>query len=148
LAKINPNISRQSKSQVIDIQSLLKKALDGDRFSLSQAITLIESTRPEDRLLTIEMVEILRTLPGESFRIAVSGSPGSGKSTFIETLGFHSISSGFNPAVLAIDPSSQTTGGSILGDKIGVLIAVSNITVLIFVTASYVAVDIVIISPK
>jgi len=117
LAKINPNISRQTINQIVDIQSLLKRVLEGDRFSLSQAITLIESSLAEDQRMAEEMVEHLRSLPGESFRIAVSGSPGAGKSTFIEAIGFHTISLGYKPAVLAIDPSSQSTGGSILGDK-------------------------------
>jgi len=117
LAKINPNISRQTKNQIVDIQSLLNRVLEGDRFSLSQAITIIESRLAEDQRMAEEVVEHLRTLPGESFRIAVSGSPGAGKSTFIEALGFYTISQGYKPAVLAIDPSSQSTGGSILGDK-------------------------------
>ncbi len=117
LVKINPNISRQPKTPLLDIHSLLKKVLEGDRFSLSQAITLIESSRTSDQALAMELIEKLRTLPGTSFRIAISGAPGAGKSTFIEALGYYTISKGFKPAVLAIDPSSQNTQGSILGDK-------------------------------
>lgn len=117
LAKINPNISRNPKNPVTDLHSLVKKVLEGDRFSLSQAITLIESSLPEDQLLADEMIELLGKLPGTAYRLAVSGPPGAGKSTFIEALGFYTISLGYKPAVLAIDPSSQSTGGSILGDK-------------------------------
>lgn len=117
MVKINPNISRHPKTPVPDIQSLLQKVLEGDRYSLSQAITLIESSRPSDQLQAVQLIEKLRALPGKSFRIAVSGAPGAGKSTFIEALGYYTISKGFKPAVLAIDPSSQNTQGSILGDK-------------------------------
>ena len=89
----------------------------GDRRMLARAITLIESTRPEDEMAAEELLH--RVLPriGSSVRIGISGSPGAGKSTFIESFGMKCIEAGSKVAVLAVDPSSSITGGSILGDK-------------------------------
>lgn len=90
-----------------------------DRVLLGQAITLVESARPEHQELARAVVGELRRNPPErpALRIAVTGAPGVGKSTFIEALGMHLIETGRRPAVLAIDPSSAVSGGSILGDK-------------------------------
>jgi LAO/AO transport system kinase len=84
---------------------------------LSQAVTLLESTRPDHQETAQEVVS--RCLPhaGDSIRVAVTGAPGAGKSTFIETVGEHLLSEGHRLAVLAVDPSSERTKGSILGDK-------------------------------
>ena len=92
--------------------------LGGDRRALAQAITLIESTRPEDRQAAMKLLEKLAPRAGKSIRVGISGVPGVGKSTFIESLGNHLIDAGHKVAVLAVDPSSAVSGGSILGDKI------------------------------
>jgi len=84
---------------------------------LARAITLVESTREEHRLLAETLVECLLPATGRSIRIGISGVPGVGKSTFIEAFGLHLIAAGRRVAVLAVDPSSKRTGGSILGDK-------------------------------
>ena len=89
----------------------------GDRRSLARAITLIESTRSADREAAMQLMEILTPHTGRSIRIGISGVPGVGKSTFIENFGTHIIDQGHKIAVLAVDPSSAISGGSILGDK-------------------------------
>lgn len=89
----------------------------GDRRSLARAITLIESSRSEDREVAIQLLDLLTPHTGKSIRIGISGVPGVGKSTFIENLGTHIIDRGHKIAVLAVDPSSAISGGSILGDK-------------------------------
>jgi LAO/AO transport system kinase len=89
----------------------------GDRRALARAITLIESTRPDHRTQAEDMLAELLPHTGNSVRIGISGVPGVGKSTFIESFGLHVIDQGHRVAVLAVDPSSQRTGGSILGDK-------------------------------
>ncbi|MCE9599169.1 MAG: methylmalonyl Co-A mutase-associated GTPase MeaB [Spirochaetia bacterium] len=91
--------------------------LAGDRRMLARAITLIESTRPEDELEADALLQEILPQTGRSVRVAVSGSPGAGKSTFIEAFGMKSIQAGSKVAVLAVDPTSSITGGSILGDK-------------------------------
>ncbi|MDZ7716757.1 MAG: hypothetical protein U5J95_11150 [Balneolaceae bacterium] len=90
---------------------------EGNRTILSQAITLIESTKPEHRELAQEIIEKCLPATGNSIRIGITGVPGVGKSTFIESLGNLIIDKGRTLAVLAIDPSSSRTKGSILGDK-------------------------------
>ena len=89
----------------------------GDRSTLSRAITLIESTKNEYRELGQAILEKCYGLAGHSIRIGITGVPGVGKSTFIEKFGMHLIEQGKKVAVLAIDPSSSITKGSILGDK-------------------------------
>jgi LAO/AO transport system kinase len=89
----------------------------GDPLELARAITLVESERPEDRELAEELVEAVLPRAGASLRVAVSGAPGVGKSTLIDALGLHVVDGGRTIAVLAVDPSSQITGGSVLGDK-------------------------------
>ncbi|MGP1394882.1 MAG: methylmalonyl Co-A mutase-associated GTPase MeaB [Inquilinaceae bacterium] len=91
--------------------------LAGDRRALARAITLIESTRPEHRARAEALLGRLMSHTGRSIRIGISGVPGVGKSTLIEVLGLHVIDRGHRVAVLAVDPSSRRTGGSILGDK-------------------------------
>jgi len=91
--------------------------LRGDRLVLSRAITLVESRLPEDQTLAQEVLAGLLPYTGNSIRIGITGVPGVGKSTFIEAFGKHLTTSGKKIAVLAIDPSSQRSGGSILGDK-------------------------------
>jgi len=101
----------------LDIEKIRKEILGGSRISLAKAITLAESTRADHRSDAEELLSKLLKNSGKSVRIAISGPPGVGKSTFIEALGLHLLSEGKKIAVLAIDPSSPLTGGSILGDK-------------------------------
>jgi LAO/AO transport system kinase len=89
----------------------------GDRRALSRAITLIESTRPDHQALGQAVLEGLIARTGGAIRLGLTGPPGVGKSSFIEALGVHLIEAGKRLAVLAVDPSSPVTGGSILGDK-------------------------------
>ncbi|MET0628457.1 MAG: methylmalonyl Co-A mutase-associated GTPase MeaB [Acidimicrobiia bacterium] len=96
---------------------LAKGVLDGDRRSLARAITLAESTRVDHRTDAEELLAELLPHTGGAVRIGISGAPGAGKSTFIEALGLHLIERGHRVAVLAVDPSSTRSGGSILGDK-------------------------------
>jgi len=99
------------------VRALADGILAHKRRALGQAITLVESTRDEHRALAEELIEILLPATGKSIRLGISGVPGVGKSTFIEAFGLHLVDSGKRVAVLAIDPSSRRTGGSILGDK-------------------------------
>jgi len=98
-------------------KTLADQVRQGDRRALAKAITLVESTRDDHRQQTAELLETLIPASGNSIRIGISGAPGVGKSTFIEVLGSHLIQLGHSVAVLAVDPSSAVTGGSILGDK-------------------------------
>lgn len=91
--------------------------LSGNRRALAKAITLIESSRPEDREASQVLLNQLLPQTGNSLRVGITGVPGVGKSTFIEAFGQHLISQGHKVAVLAVDPSSPMAGGSILGDK-------------------------------
>ena len=84
---------------------------------MAKAITLLESTRADHRLRADELLTALLPHTGKSFRLGISGVPGVGKSTFIEALGLYLIALGHRVAVLAVDPSSSVSGGSILGDK-------------------------------
>ncbi len=89
----------------------------GDRHALAKAITIVESTRSEHRTVAAELLNSLGAVSNRSVRVGISGAPGVGKSTFIEALGNHIVDAGLRVAVLAVDPSSATSGGSILGDK-------------------------------
>jgi GTPase len=88
-----------------------------DRRALARAITLVESTRADDRREAEALLELLLPRTGGAMRIGISGAPGVGKSTFIEAFGLHLVGQGKKVAVFAIDPSSRRGGGSILGDK-------------------------------
>ncbi len=96
---------------------LAKQVLAGDRRALARAITLIESTRTDHRRNAEALLEHLVPKAGKSVRLGISGVPGVGKSTFIEVFGLDAIERGHRVAVLAVDPSSKRSGGSILGDK-------------------------------
>lgn len=87
------------------------------RRAMAKAITLLESTRVDHRLRADDVLNAVLPKSGQSFRLGISGVPGVGKSTFIEALGLYLIDKGHRVAVLAIDPSSSVSGGSILGDK-------------------------------
>jgi len=89
----------------------------GNRRALAKAITLVESSRPQDREAAQSLLNELLPHTGKSLRVGITGVPGVGKSTFIESFGQHVIAKGHKVAVLAVDPSSPMAGGSILGDK-------------------------------
>jgi LAO/AO transport system kinase len=100
-----------------DADWYVKKILEGDRIGLSQAITLVESALQEHQEIAQEIIEKCIPNSGQSIRIGITGVPGVGKSTFIEAFGTFLTGKGHKVAVLAIDPSSQRSKGSILGDK-------------------------------
>ncbi|MEU8833917.1 methylmalonyl Co-A mutase-associated GTPase MeaB [Streptomyces sp. NBC_01707] len=101
----------------IEIDSYVKGVLDGKRAHIARAITLVESTRPDHRALAQQLLRELLPHSGNARRVGISGVPGVGKSTFIDALGTMLTGLGHRVAVLAVDPSSSRTGGSILGDK-------------------------------
>ncbi|MXZ04396.1 MAG: methylmalonyl Co-A mutase-associated GTPase MeaB [Rhodothermaceae bacterium] len=100
-------------SRVPSVQDILS----GDRSSLSRGITLVESTLLADMNDADRLLDGVHAKTGKALRVAVTGAPGVGKSTLIETLGMHLVQSDYHVAVLTVDPSSPQTGGSILGDK-------------------------------
>jgi LAO/AO transport system kinase len=100
-----------------DIPALARRLRDGDRATLARAITLIESTRADHRKAAQQLVQEILPATGQAIRVGITGAPGVGKSTTIDTLGTHLTEKGHKVAVLAVDPSSTRTGGSILGDK-------------------------------
>ena len=100
-----------------DDQSLVSGVLAGQRRALAKAITLIESTRSDHRIRAQQVLNAVLPQTGNAIRVGISGVPGAGKSTFIEALGVWLIGRGHRLAVLAVDPSSSISGGSILGDK-------------------------------
>ncbi len=89
----------------------------GSRPHIARAITLVESSRSDHRVVARELLRLLRPHAGNSVRVGISGVPGAGKSTFIDAMGMRLIGQGHQVAVLAVDPSSTRTGGSILGDR-------------------------------
>ncbi len=99
------------------LQGLLQGEAPVQRRAMAKAITLLESTRADHRVQADDLLTAMLPHTGRSFRLGVSGVPGVGKSTFIEALGLYLISQGHRVAVLAVDPSSTVSGGSILGDK-------------------------------
>ncbi len=117
---VNPNAIYQGlrkRKQELSVDQFVDGILSGNRMILSRAVTLVESLKPEHYDLAQQI--ILKCLPhsGKSIRIGITGVPGAGKSTFIEAMGKQITSQGSKLAVLAIDPSSERTKGSILGDK-------------------------------
>lgn len=99
------------------IQELYEGVLNGDRTGLARAITLIESNAEHHFRMSQELLHKLLPFTGKAIRVGITGVPGAGKSTFIESFGSYLCSLGLKVAVLAIDPSSSISGGSILGDK-------------------------------
>ena len=99
------------------LEDLASAVHTGDRVALGRAITLVESTKPDDQVRAQELLEALLPETGTAVRIGISGPPGAGKSTLIDQLGVNLIAQGHKVAVLAVDPTSTRTGGSILGDK-------------------------------
>jgi len=98
-------------------QEYIDGVLKGDRVILSRAITIIESSLESDKKLAKEIIQTILPKSGNSIRIGITGVPGVGKSTFIEVFGKYLVSKGHKVAILSIDPSSQRSKGSILGDK-------------------------------
>lgn len=115
---VNPYFQRKRASRkAMEVEDYVKGILAHDRVILSQAITLVESTNPEHYDKAQAVIEQCLPHAGKSVRIGITGVPGVGKSTFIEAFGLHLTKLGHKVAVLAIDPSSERSKGSILGDK-------------------------------
>lgn len=104
-------------TQANDITKLAREVAAGDRRALARAITLVESARADHRADAIALLDLLAAGGRQAIRIGLSGTPGVGKSTFIESFGLMLTAAGQRVAVLAVDPSSARSGGSILGDK-------------------------------
>ncbi|MGL5734275.1 MAG: methylmalonyl Co-A mutase-associated GTPase MeaB, partial [Beijerinckiaceae bacterium] len=109
-----PNLSPQRS---VDVEKLRDEIIGGSRAALARAITLVESRREDHRKAADALVQAVLPHTGNSIRVGITGVPGVGKSTSIDTLGSYLTQTGHKVAVLAVDPSSTRTGGSILGDK-------------------------------
>lgn len=108
---------RRERNASQSVEQLVKRIISGDEQALSESITLLESTRLEDQEKAQEILKGCLGETGKALRIGITGVPGVGKSTFIESFGTYLVTSGKKVAVMAIDPSSEISGGSILGDK-------------------------------
>ncbi len=111
------NVGSMSGSVGNDDRQLIDGVIAGERTAIGRAITLVESTRSDHRPRAAALLSELIEHSGSAQRVGITGVPGVGKSTFIEALGLHLIDAGESVAVLAVDPSSSRSGGSILGDK-------------------------------
>ena len=109
--------SAKPKAAGPDVNALAADIRAGNRAALARAITLIESRRGDHQAIARDLVQALLPATGKAIRVGITGSPGVGKSTTIDTLGMDLLERGHRVAVLAVDPSSARTGGSILGDK-------------------------------
>ena len=114
---VNPYMKHRAKRARYTTDEFVAGILRGDVSILSQAVTLVESTNPMHYAQAQEVVEKCLPHAGNSVRIGITGVPGAGKSTFVESLGMDLVRAGRKLAVLAIDPSSERSRGSILGDK-------------------------------
>jgi LAO/AO transport system kinase len=114
---VNPYRSKSPKRNNYTSAQYAEGILNGDISMLGQAVTLVESSLPAHQLIAQEVIERVLPYSGNSIRLGITGVPGAGKSTFIEALGMNLVRSGRKLAVLAIDPSSERSKGSILGDK-------------------------------
>ena len=110
-------MSSQNKKQIEETAYYTEGVRKQDKRILAKTITLIESARLEHQQLARQVVNDLLPDTGKAIRLGISGVPGAGKSTFIESLGIHLVDQGYKVAVLAVDPSSQRSGGSVLADK-------------------------------
>lgn len=118
-ACINPylKLRKKPKRRQFTVSEYVEGIVKGDVTILSQAVTLVESVKPEHQAVAQEVIEKCLPYSGNSIRIGISGVPGAGKSTSIDVFGLHVLERGGKLAVLAIDPSSERSKGSILGDK-------------------------------
>src|SRR5574344_2628879 len=114
---INPYLKPRPKRQLLTPGEYVEGIVKGNITVLSQAVTLVESVRPEHEAIAQEVIEKCLPYSGNSVRLGISGVPGAGKSTSIDEFGIHVLKKGGKLAVLAIDPSSERSKGSILGDK-------------------------------
>jgi LAO/AO transport system kinase len=108
---------RKAAENMQNIDQMATKLINGDRRALSRAITLVESSRADHRESAMELIDLVGKSNRQALRVGLSGTPGVGKSTFIESFGTSLTEMGLRVAVLAVDPSSARSGGSILGDK-------------------------------
>lgn len=114
---VNPYQKKKAKRRNFSVDEYVTGIRNGNISVLSQAVTLVESSLPEHQAIAQEVIERCLPYTGNSVRLGITGVPGAGKSTFIEALGMHLTRKGHRLAVLAIDPSSERSKGSILGDK-------------------------------
>lgn len=114
---VNPYLARRRRKPLPTVGEMVEGILKGDITTLSRAVTLVESVNPDHYTLAQEVIEKCLPHSGRSRRIGITGVPGAGKSTSIDVFGLHVLKDGGKLAVLAIDPSSERTKGSILGDK-------------------------------
>ncbi|MBQ9073649.1 MAG: methylmalonyl Co-A mutase-associated GTPase MeaB [Muribaculaceae bacterium] len=114
---VNPYMTRRRRRPLPSAGEMVEGILKGDVTILSRAVTLVESLSPEHQAIAQEVIEKCLPYSGNSRRIGITGVPGAGKSTSIDVFGLHVLKDGGKLAVLAIDPSSERTKGSILGDK-------------------------------
>ncbi|MDD2961848.1 MAG: methylmalonyl Co-A mutase-associated GTPase MeaB [Muribaculaceae bacterium] len=114
---VNPYLKPKKRKRMLTAHEYVEEILKGNVTILSQAVTLVESQVPEHQALAQEVIEKCLPFAGNSKRIGITGVPGAGKSTSIDVFGLHVLKNGGKLAVLAIDPSSERTKGSILGDK-------------------------------
>ena len=117
-SSVNPYLKHRRKKRELSVAEYVDGIIKGDVTVLSQAVTLVESVRPEHQAVAQEVIEKCLPYAGASIRVGISGVPGAGKSTSIDVFGLHVLEQyGGKLAVLAIDPSSERSKGSILGDK-------------------------------
>lgn len=114
---VNPYLKRRPARRLPTVGELVEGILKGDTTMLSRAVTMVESLAPDHQAIAQEVIEKCLPYSGNSRRIGITGVPGAGKSTSIDSFGLHVLKDGGKLAVLAIDPSSERTKGSILGDK-------------------------------
>jgi LAO/AO transport system kinase len=114
---VNPYLKRKRRRTLLSAAEYVEGILKGNLSILSQAVTLVESHNPEHQAVAQEVIEKCLPYSGNSRRIGITGVPGAGKSTSIDVFGLHVLKNGGKLAVLAIDPSSERSKGSILGDK-------------------------------
>ncbi|MDR2474980.1 MAG: methylmalonyl Co-A mutase-associated GTPase MeaB [Bacteroidales bacterium] len=113
---VNPYLQPRRKKEY-SVSEYVEHILKGDNAILSQAVTMVESANAQHQQIAQELIENCMPYSGKSLRVGITGVPGAGKSTSIDTLGMHVVEKGHRLAVLAVDPSSERSKGSILGDK-------------------------------